>query len=244
MHHPAVLCIAHSNEATLGRFPSLLADEGVVLSRVNFLDGQELPKPVEAFDLIIVFGGKIGAEDLYMPGLSAEYKVLERAASISIPILGICLGGQIMSRILGGGAISRSSAPEIGFHEIHPARPAKDLFWHRHFFQWHWDDMPCPPGAENLGQTERFECQAFRHDRTLALQFHPDAELETIRSWMEAGRETIAAHSAKAADEHLADSVANEINVGTWTARLLHMLLKQATGKQSPVAPEMLDEGR
>ena len=231
MHQTNVLCIVHGNRSGLGRFSDLLTRAGSVVETVNFLNGQTATKPTDRYDLIVVFGGRIGADDLHVAGLRAEYSFLESAAAADQAVLGLCLGGQLMSQVLGARPIKHLSKPEIGFRQIQPApgEMPRVFFAHAEFFQWHWDDMPCPPGAANFGATEDVECQAFVRRRIVALQFHPDAIPMTIQQWMISGKETLTKYSAKSPDEHLADAWRLESKVDNWSKELLDRMLTNAT---------------
>jgi len=224
-----VLCIAHSDNNTLGRFPSVLSTLQCSIERVNFLSGGTPDHKAQRYDAVIIFGGLASTAE----GLGAEFvpeiEFIECAVRATTPVLGICLGGQILSEIFCSPLRATvSSVPEVGFTEIIPSSPDLNSFWsHKSFFQWHWDSMPCPTDAINLGRTERFECQAYSIDNAVALQFHPDATIDTIRSWISLGEQTIRDHSGRTPEEHIAEAQSHEDGVHQWTTELMRSLIER-----------------
>lgn len=218
-----VLCIVHSQTNNLGRFADVLQRQKAKIRRVNFVDGDRVQDPPGAFRGIIVFGGTASVADGLGSEFREEYRYLERAIQSGAPVLGICLGGQILSEIHGGGdKIKSHERPEIGFKRISSTEHASSGFWsHDTFFQWHWDDMPCPSSGKILGSTVDFECQAFTVGNCLALQFHPDATAETVRAWAEFGSETFKAHSDVTVDELVHVARAHESAINGWTTKLV-----------------------
>ncbi|WP_386175134.1 type 1 glutamine amidotransferase [Sulfitobacter sp. R86518] len=217
------LCIAHSNHNDLGRFPATLSEIGFTHERVNFLVGQKPLHGSDLYDGVVVFGGMDSLAQGLGKGYQPELRFLESCIEHGVPIIGICLGGQLLSKIYGGApTVKTAQRPEIGFCEIKPSAAApQDLWNHRKFFQWHWDDMPCPAEGINLGSTDEFECQAFSVDKSLALQFHPDATPTTVAAWMDLGEGTVTQHSEKSKAHHVEEAFRYETAVQKWTADLL-----------------------
>jgi len=144
---------------------------------------------LEAGDLLIVLGGPIGAyEEAKYPFLADELRLMERALAGRIPILGICLGAQLLARALGA-RVYPGPAKEIGISPITlTAEGARSCLAHltadRRVLHWHGDTFDLPAGAERLASTEITPNQAFAHGAALGLQFHIEAEPARFERWL------------------------------------------------------------
>jgi GMP synthase-like glutamine amidotransferase len=148
--------------------------------------GERAPDP-RLFDLVIVYGGYMSAyDDARHPWIKNELHFLESCLKDDIPVFGICLGSQLLARLLGA-RVYRSPAPEFGFKRIRltPAGHADPILGAlgedgqgdggQSFLaiQWHDDAWDLPQGAELLAQSEAWPNQAFRYGPSvLATQFH------------------------------------------------------------------------
>ena len=152
---------------------------------------------VEEVDLddvaaLIPMGGNAHAWDEdAVPLLRSERLLLQKAVERDVPVLGICLGAQVLARALGG-VVTRASEPERGWLEIMPTEAATDdpLFAHLDeptgVYQWHYDVFEPPPGARVLARSTRVPYQAFRVDGAdvWGIQFHPEATPELWELWI------------------------------------------------------------
>ncbi|MFZ9744677.1 MAG: type 1 glutamine amidotransferase [Aquiluna sp.] len=138
--------------------------------------------PASDYDLIIPLGAPWGAWDDGCIGnwLQPELKWIKDAIENDIPVLGICFGGQLMARALGG-SVARGPRPELGWHFIHSKEP--DLISIGPWFQFHYDRWELPPGAKELAVSP-VASQAFSYRRSLALQFHPELDREVLEGWL------------------------------------------------------------
>jgi len=137
---------------------------------------------------LVVLGGPMGASDEEsVPWLRAEMEFLRAAIDHGTQVLGICLGAQMLAKVLGG-RVSRHPHAEIGWHQLE-LLPEGD--WLTPFvvadtavLQWHFDSFTLPPGGVQLARTEGCEQQAFLWgSNVLGLQFHPEftmAEAERV----------------------------------------------------------------
>ncbi|MFD1955055.1 type 1 glutamine amidotransferase [Paenibacillus thailandensis] len=138
--------------------------------------GQALPSQ-DSFDLLIVCGGPMSVyEEEANPWLRPEKSFLKQAIADAKPVLGICLGAQLIAEALGA-KVSRNRHKEIGWHPIKRTDSGHPLFRSMppafHSFQWHGDCFELPEGCERLATNECAQNQAFAYgDRVLALQFH------------------------------------------------------------------------
>ena len=151
---------------------AVVADDGP-------LRAVELPEPT-GYDVIVPLGARWAAYDERLPWADAEMAMLRTALATGAGVLGVCFGGQLLARALGGG-VTRSPLPEIGWREVHSNHPA--LVPHGPWFQWHFDRMSLPPGAVELARNA-CAVQAFVHGRALGLQFHPEVDEDLVEQWI------------------------------------------------------------
>ena len=153
---------------------------------------------LDGIDAIVSLGGTAHPDqDHAEPWLAAELDLLEEALDLGIPILGVCLGGQLLARAAGG-QIGKVETPEVArFADVGVLPDAADDLLlaglPRPFFgfEWHWYGFRAPPGATLLAQNESTH-QAFRvQNRAWGLQFHIEVTAETLMEWADAAPETI-----------------------------------------------------
>jgi GMP synthase-like glutamine amidotransferase len=134
------------------------------------------------YDLLVPMGAPYGAyeDDRIGNWLLPELEKLKAAHNAGIPILGICFGGQLMARALGG-SVAKAPTAELGWFEIESND--KSLIPTGPWFEYHWDRWQTPKGATEIAKTE-IANQAFVMGRTLALQFHPEIDLEVLDAWL------------------------------------------------------------
>lgn len=190
MSDARVLVLQHDALATLGWLGDVLADVGAEVNILDLRSGTPVPVRVDA-DAVVSLGGDMGAYDDEQFGwLAAERALLREAAVRDVPVLGICLGAQLLAAALGGRAYV-AGEPEVGFYSLDLTEAGRDDPVLRHLdapmLLWHGDTFEMPPGAELLATSPRF-VQAFRLGRTLGLQFHPETSLTMLRGWADALR--------------------------------------------------------
>jgi len=133
----------------------------------------------DAFDLLIVMGGPMNVDELSAyPWLASEKAAIDRAIVAGKPVLGICLGAQLIARVLGA-AVKPNAHREIGWFPVHKQPDARGQSLSEAFpdtclaFHWHGDTFDLPPGARHLAASEACAQQGFIFgDRVVGLQFH------------------------------------------------------------------------
>ena len=135
------------------------------------------------FDVIVPMGAPYGAyeDDRIGNWLTPELARLKAAHNAGIPIFGICFGGQLMARALGG-SVARSPKAELGWYEIES--DDKSLIPTGPWFEYHWDRWSLPTGAKEIARTQ-IASQAFVMGRTLGLQFHPEIDPIVLEAWLQ-----------------------------------------------------------
>lgn len=144
------------------------------------------PMPDSHFDLVVVLGAPQSAND-DLPYLQAEQDLIRQSIKRETPVLGICLGSQLIARALGG-RVYRGHKKEIGFYEDLEVTGAGGLFsgFSNPFvaFHWHEDTFDLPDGAVRLASSREYQNQAFRHGCAVGLQFHLEVTEEMVRAWL------------------------------------------------------------
>jgi GMP synthase-like glutamine amidotransferase len=146
---------------------------------------------VRADDLagMIMLGGRAHAwQEDEAPFLHAERLLTQQCVAGDVPVLGCCLGGQVLARALGG-TVRPAAAGEYGWLDIAPtADGARDPLFRLaatadEVYLWHDDEFTVPAGAVHLSTSAATPVQAFRYGRAWGLQFHPECDLQLYDSW-------------------------------------------------------------
>lgn len=135
-----------------------------------------------SFDMVIVLGGPMNVDEVNRyDWLSGEKKFLTRLLEANIPLLGICLGGQLLAQCLGA-EVRRNSHWEVGWHLIELDGTAASL----HVFQWHQDTFGIPPGAQRFAHNSITANQGFTFGPNIVgVQFHPEANDQWVQECSE-----------------------------------------------------------
>jgi GMP synthase (glutamine-hydrolysing) len=177
------------------RLVPLLERRGYTIDICHAFDGQAVPTTL-SHDLLVVMGGSMGVGDIgdpKYPFLAAEATLLKSALAHNQPVMGICLGAQLLAHAAGakvqpnqrGGKIVR----EVGWAPVDfigaDHRPelvgirARELMLH-----WHGDTFDIPVGALHLASTPNCANQLFRLPRQVGIQFHPEIDAHSIAEWV------------------------------------------------------------
>jgi GMP synthase (glutamine-hydrolysing) len=183
-----ILALVHQPDAPPGTYADVVRGAGAELAVWDVSDAAEPPSPPEAFDGVIVLGGSAhpDQEDVH-PWILAELDLLEELVRREVPTLGICLGAQLLARVLG--APVGPAGEEVGFTEVGLTDDGRTdpllggLPPRFEAFQWHRYGFGLPAGAVALARNEA-GLQAFRHgDGAWAVQFHPEVDEEIATAW-------------------------------------------------------------
>ena len=153
------------------------------------------PEPGDA-DAIVSLGSEHSALDTERRWIRDEIDFLAAAHSASVPLLGICFGGQALSAALGG-TVSRAPQAEVTWRLIETQAP--DLITAGPWPFWHEDRFDLPPGAKLVAGSEA-EVVAFVDGASVGLQFHPEADAAVVRGWVDEGRDKLRAYGVDAAE--------------------------------------------
>jgi GMP synthase-like glutamine amidotransferase len=202
------LIVQHEEPTPPGLLGDWLARRNaeVEILRIDLEDG--VPD-ARRYDIIALLGSELPAFDDSVAFIARESGLIREAMEADVPMLGLCFGGQLMARALGGKSF-RAARSEVGWfrlesnnHELIPEGP---------WFEWHHDSFTVPPGARLIAETD-VGPQAYVIGRSLGLQFHPEVTPEIVEGWVRASRDELQ-------DEPLdLDSVLEETNRRALTAR-------------------------
>ena len=186
-----VLVLQHVPHEGPGSLNSLLQTAGFRIHTLKFWPEAETEPAPENYQGLIVLGGPMGVyeADKYRH-LAGEKMLIERAVKDNLPVLGICLGAQLIANALGA-RVYPSGIKEIGWYDLAPTADGKNdpLFHHlsanEKVFQWHGDTFDLPNGAVHLASSPLCANQAFRYGRNVyALQFHLEVDAKMIDAWL------------------------------------------------------------
>lgn len=186
-----LLVFQHVPHEILGTFNPLLKEAGFRIRYVNFGRTPDARPKVEKYDGLIILGGPmcVNQVDSY-PHLLTEIAAIRTAMELSMPVLGICLGAQLIASALGA-RVRKNPVKEIGWYDVSATADGKQdplfsLFGGTEkIFQWHGDTFDIPTGAVHLATSPDCQNQAFRYgDRTYGLQFHLEVDAALIQRWL------------------------------------------------------------
>ncbi|MEV4426883.1 type 1 glutamine amidotransferase [Streptomyces sp. R-07] len=189
---PAVLVVQHEEDAGPGLVGEHLVRTGLRLDVIRAWRGEALPGTLGGHAGLLVLGGAVNCEDdEAAPWLPAVRALVREAVAGEVPLLGICLGGQIVAHSLGGSVSLRGQGPEVGAVPLRrlPAAAGDPVFGGvpdgAPAAQWHWDEVDrLPAGAVPVLTGDDCPYQAFRVGSACwAVQFHPEAGADTVAAW-------------------------------------------------------------
>ncbi len=185
-----VIFIEHDHVSVGGPIWKQFENRGYEITRFKIVDEANFNTPnvkvqwpnLLEFDAVVPMGAPWGAWEDERIGnwLNPEIEQLRQVHNAGIPILGICFGGQLMARILGG-SVARAPKAELGWYVI--LSDDESLIPRGPWFQYHWDRWQLPPGAKEIARTP-LSSQAFTFGRTLGVQFHPEIDLNVLDQWL------------------------------------------------------------
>lgn len=188
----AIIVLQHSERGGVGRLGATLRDYGHKLRFIRPADGQPLPPDLDDVDGVISLGGPQSANDADA-WIAEEQKYLRDAADAGLPVIGICLGSQMLAKAMGGAVGRMAGGIELGWSAVSMTDPGKDdilhtgLPWHMTTFHWHREEVTTlPPGAKLLASSAKCKVQAWMMGlRVYGFQHHPECDRRMIESWIE-----------------------------------------------------------
>jgi GMP synthase (glutamine-hydrolysing) len=197
-----LLVFQHVSFEILGTLHPLLKARGFRIRYANFGRHPDAHPEVTRYNGLVVLGGPMNVDDLKRhPHLAVEVELIRQAIDQGLPVLGICLGAQLIAKALNA-PVYANRIKEIGWYDVCPTPAAKDdpLFGDfsevEKIFQWHGDTFELPAGAVHLAASRTCPRQAFRYGATVyGLQFHLEVDEPLIERWL-----TVPEHCAELAE--------------------------------------------
>jgi GMP synthase-like glutamine amidotransferase len=223
-----VTFLAHSDWDVAGILGERACELGFSVSSSRADHGRAgLPAP-GTFDLLVVMGSVRSVTDPSVGWIGPERALVEGAVAEGVPVLGVCFGGQLLAQVLGG-QVGRAPSPEIGWRLIETTDPER--IPPGPWVSWHEDRFSAPPGAEPVARTP--DClQAFVLGAHTGVQFHPEADRQIVRHWVEEARRH-GSLDAEAADELLGGFGPDGRGPGDQARQLFDGFVERA-GRQLP----------
>lgn len=180
-----------------GYFSTFLDSHSIPWRLVKIDAGEMPPATSSQFSGLVFMGGPMSVND-DLPWISPALSLIRDAVTNDVPTLGHCLGGQLMSKALGG-KVSKSIVREIGWGEVNVSNNALGRSWFGELpgfeaFHWHGESFTIPDGATPVLSSPWCENQAFAMGKHLALQCHVEMTEEMIETWCKTGAAEIAAN--------------------------------------------------
>ena len=181
-----VAIFRHSATEGPGYFATYLESRGVPWVLIKIDQGEEVPRSADPYAGLVLMGGPMSVND-DLPWIPLVLELVRKSVASEIPVLGHCLGGQLMSKALGG-TVTRNPVKEIGWGTV---TVADDLEARRWFggetaflgFHWHGETFSVPSGARRIAMSEHCANQAFSFGKHLGLQCHVEMTRGLIAAW-------------------------------------------------------------
>ncbi len=210
-----ILVVQHVAAEPLGTLDPLLRRLRIRMRYHNARRAPDETPDLGGADAVIVLGGpqNLDEQDKY-PHLKAELRLIDLALRREVPVLGICLGAQLLAHALGA-PVSRNRAPEFGWSPLHLTPAGNDdpvlsaLSDGSPMFHWHGCTFAIPSGCERLAYSAGCDNQAFRAgDRNWGFQFHLEVDGSLIERWLGVYAEELAANPACGSPETIREQTA------------------------------------
>ncbi len=228
-----VVLLRHSRERD-DLAAQFVAANGLQPLNVHPAHGDRLPDPHDSsLAAAIVYGGLESANDSRRDSsIPSELAWIERWLGTEKPYFGICLGGQMLAKVLGS-RVSRHAQGlhEVGYTAVQPLADATEFLpERRHFYQWHNEAFEIPAGCRKLASGEVYENQAFvYHDNAYGVQFHPEVTRGMLRHWLHSAGHLLAdAPGAQPPERQLRDEKEFTPTVQRWLHGFLRGWLNMA----------------
>ncbi len=184
-----------------GYFATYLDRRGLPWRLIRIDEGDCVPVDPGAFCGLAFMGGPMSVND-ELPWIAPVLELIRRAVADNLPVVGHCLGGQLMSKALDG-RVSRNPVMEIGWGEVEVAAVPAARQWFDGLdrfesFHWHGETFTVPPGATRILGGRWCENQAFALGPHLAMQCHVEMTEDLVRTWCRAGAREIAQNKSPA----------------------------------------------
>ena len=190
-----VAIFRHARSEGPAYFATYLDRRGIPWKLFTLDEGRKVPRDVRKFTGLAFMGGPMSVNDEHLPWLKAELELVREAVRNDVPMIGHCLGGQLMSKGLGG-EVTRTKVKEIGWGEVTVEDNGVARAWFGpvegfESFHWHGETFTNPPGATRVLQNEHCGNQAYALGKHSGMQCHVEMTEEMVRAWCKGGAKEI-----------------------------------------------------
>jgi GMP synthase-like glutamine amidotransferase len=192
-----ILVFRHFPTEGPGYVAGFLDRHGLAHRTVRIDAGDAIPDSITDISGLVLMGGPMSVNDR-LPWIPEVLQLIRAAVAADVPVLGHCLGGQLMAKALGG-RVTRNRAKEIGWLPVESVTSPAAGPWLNglparfEVFHWHGETFSLPPGATHLLKSRHCHNQAFVIGNSLALQCHVEMTPDMVRTWARDGAREIAA---------------------------------------------------
>jgi len=191
----------HAPSEGPGHFAHFIETRNLSWRLIAIDAGDDVPPAPEAFSGLVFMGGPMSVND-DLPWITPTLELIRRAVAADIPVLGHCLGGQLIAKALGGN-VGPNPIKEIGWGEVEVADTPQARHWFGDItafqaFHWHGETFSIPPGASRILGNAHCANQAYALGKHLGMQCHVEMTAAMIRDWCDVGAAEIAAADSPA----------------------------------------------
>ena len=185
-----VLVVQNTRIESSGYLGELLSSDGFDITSIN---AKHETIPNKKFSLVVILGAPESANDDF-PYLIEEQELIKNSVNNDIPVLGICLGSQLIAKTFGA-KVYKGPTKEIGFyHDLMFSNDSKLFGGFKNpftVFHWHGDTFDLPTGATRLALSENYPNQAFQYKSAIGLQFHLEVNEQMVNLWLDKTEEKL-----------------------------------------------------
>jgi len=229
-----VIIFRHSGIEGPGYLATFLEEYGIPIELVKIDEGDPVPESIEHYSGLALMGGPMSVNDdlAWIPPLLS---LIGEAVQLDIPVLGHCLGGQLMSKALGA-TVGQNPVKEIGWGEVAVSDAAEARHWFGgqarfQVFHWHGETFDLPKGAVHLLSSRYCHNQAYAMGKHLAFQCHIEMTADMVKSWCDAGAGEMMASAQSPGVQQAADIQQNlDAKVALLQATAQHVYEKWVAG--------------
>lgn len=197
-----VVIFRHARSEGAGYLGTFLEQNAIPWCEVRIDLGQTMPTSVKEYSALVFMGGPMSVND-DLPWISSALNLIREAVAADIPVLGHCLGGQLMSKALGA-TVSKNPIKEIGWGDVAVTNHEVAKTWFGNIetfksFHWHGETFSLPEGATHLLSSPYCQNQAWSMGKHLAFQTHVEMTAEMVQVWCEVGADELSESAASPA---------------------------------------------
>lgn len=196
-----VLIFMHMNDATPGYIGDFFRMNKIPFRIIRSYNNESIPALDDSMAGLVFMGGVMSAND-EISWIKDEIQLIQQALEIRLPLLGHCLGGQLISKALGQ-TISENTVPEVGWHSCESVQNESADEWLGimdepfTMFHWHYETFSVPVDAQHLFSSAHCENQAYSYrDNVLAMQCHVEMTEELLTDWITKWKSSLKTESA------------------------------------------------